>query len=237
MKKGDVVLITGGSSGYGKATAALFAQAGCKVVITGRNAQKLESVAEQIGAEAFAADATSPGDWERLYDFIVGKFGRLDLLVNNAGGGVAIKNVTDMTVEEIDRTILLNLNSVIYGCSAFGPMFARQKSGTIINISSVCAKQAWPGWSVYASAKWGVIGLTKGLTTELGPMGVRVTCLVPGAGDTAFDANANFHGRGAVPALKSEHVAQTIYDIYNLPVTVFIEEATVWGMDQVVIPL
>ena len=101
-------------------------------------------------------------------------------------------------------------------------MCLSQKGGTIINVSSVCAKEAWPGWSVYAAAKWGVLGFTKGLATELAPDGVRVTCLVPGAGDTSFDKNAGFTGRGCV---------------YNLPENVWVEEITVWGIDQVVIPL
>lgn len=234
--KNDVILITGGSSGYGKATAELFAKNGAKVIITGRNADTLNAVAKEIGADAFVADATNPGDWARLYDYIVEKYGKLDMLVNNAGGGVAIKEVADISIEEIDKTISLNLNSVLYGCHTFAPLFINQKGGTIVNVSSVCAKQAWPGWTTYASAKWGVLGVTKGLTTELGPHGVRVTCVVPAAGATNFDANANFN-RGAVPIFKAENFAQVVYDLYNLPKTVWVEETTVWGIDQVVIPL
>ena len=101
----------------------------------------------------FIADAANPSDWAKLRTFIEDRFGRLDLLLNNAGGGVAIKPTAEQAVEDIDRSISLNLNSVIYGCREFAPIFADQKSGTIINISSVCAKQAWPGWSVYAAAK------------------------------------------------------------------------------------
>lgn len=237
MGKNEVILITGGSSGYGRATAAKFAEQGYRVIITGRNKARLEAAAAEIGADAVAADATSSADWEKLYRYVMEKYGRLDLLVNNAGGGVAIKEVRDVSVEEIDRTVALNLSSVLYGCHTFAALFEKQASGTIVNISSVCAKQAWPGWTVYAAAKWGVLGLTKGLATELGPKGIRVTCVVPGAGDTEFDKNANFTGRGAVPGLKAEHIAQTIYDIYHLPKTVWVEETTVWGMDQVVIPL
>ncbi len=235
--KNDVILITGGSSGYGKATAELFAKNGAKVIITGRKAETLQPVADAIGADAFVADATNPADWEKLYAYIMEKYGKLDMLVNNAGGGVAIKEVADISPEEIDKTITLNLNSALYGCHTFAPLFIKQKGGTIVNVSSVCAKQAWPGWTTYAASKWGVLGLTKGLTTELGPHGVRVTCIVPGAGATNFDANANFTGRGAVPAFKAENFAQVVYDLYNLPKTVWIEETTVWGIDQVVVPL
>lgn len=233
----DVILITGGSSGYGKAVAKKFAEAGCRVIITGRNETTLNAAAKETGAIPFRADVTSPEDWKALHAFVEQNYGKIDLLLNNAGGGVAIKDTAEQSIEEIDRAIMLNLNGTIYGCREFAPMFLAQKQGTIINVSSVCAKQAWPGWSVYAASKWGVLGFTKGLTTELAPSGVRVTCLVPGAGDTAFDANANFTGRGSVPGLKAANIADAIYNIYTLPANVWVEEATVWGIDQVVIPL
>ncbi len=232
----DIILITGGSSGFGKATAARFASEGATVIITGRNRERLELAAKEIGAVPFTADATKAEDWKALREFIAEKYGRVDLLLNNAGAGVAIKEVAEQSPEEIERAISVNLTSTILGCREFAPMLLTQKSGTVINVSSVCAKQAWPGWSVYAAAKWGVLGFTKGLTTELSPSGVRVTCLVPGAGATNFDASANFE-RGAIPGLKAENIADTIYKVYTLPESVWIEEITVWGMDQVVIPL
>ena len=232
----DIIIITGATSGYGKATAKLFASEGNTVIITGRNSVTLENTAKEIGAVPFRADATDPADWKALREFVMERYGRVDLLLNNAGGGVAIKETADQSVEEIDTAIKLNLNSVIYGCREFAPVFKAQKGGTIINVSSVCAKHAWQGWTVYAAAKWGVLGFTKGLTTELGPDGVRVTCLVPGAGDTNFDRNANFD-RGSVPGLKADNIAEAILSIYKLPKSVWVEEMTVWGIDQVVIPL
>lgn len=235
--KNEVILITGGTSGFGKATAAKFVKEGYSVIITGRNSEKLKQTATEIGVDSFVADATNPTDWDNLVQFIKDKYGRLDLLLNNAGGGVAIKNVENQSIQEINESINLNLNSVIYGCRAFAPLFSSQKFGTIINISSVCAKHAWDGWSVYAAAKWGVLGFTKGLATELGPSGIRVTCLVPGAGATNFDKNANFFNRGTTPELKAENIADSIVGIYKLPKHVWVEEMTVWGLDQVVIPL
>lgn len=200
----DVILITGGSSGYGKATAKKFADAGCQVIITGRNETALATAAKEIGAVPFCADVTSPDDWKNLRKFVETQYGKIDLLLNNAGGGVAIKNTAEQSVEDINKMVLLNLNGTIYGCREFAPMFLEQKQGTIINISSVCAKQAWPGWSVYAAAKWGVLGFTKGLTTELSPEGIRVTCLVPGAGDTAFDSTPRNTKRNSIPT--TEHI-------------------------------
>ncbi len=233
----DVIVITGGSSGYGKAMAAQFAREGEKVIITGRNAGKLTAAAAETGAEAFRADATVPADWDALVNFVKEKYGHIDLLVNNAGGGIAIKETANQTVEDIDRAVKLNLNSTIYGCRAFAPMFLAQGNGTIVNVSSICAKEAWPGWTVYAAAKWGVLGFTKGLTTELAPHGIRVSCLLPGAGDTNFDAAANFKDRGMIPDMKAEDVAEAVVKLYRMPKHIWIEEVTVWGMDQIVVPL
>ena len=233
----DIIVITGGTSGYGKAAAKLFADKGHTVVITGRNEERLGSAAKETGAVPYRADATNPADWEALRKFVTENYGRIDLLLNNAGGGVSINETENQTIADIDRAVKLNLTSVIYGCREFAPVFRSQKKGTIINVSSVCAKEAWPGWSVYAAAKWGVLGFSKGLATELTPDGIRVTCIVPGAGDTNFDKNANFTGRGAVPGLKANNVAEAILAVYELPENVWVEELTVWGTDQVVIPL
>lgn len=94
---------------------------------------------------------------------IVEKYGRIDVLVNNAGGGIRIVDTTEQTKESIDGIVSLNLNSVIYGSSIFGDVMKKQRDGIIINISSVCAHHCWGGWSVYAAAKAGVLNFTKGL--------------------------------------------------------------------------
>ena len=235
--KDEVILITGGTSGYGKETARIFAKNGYKVIITGHNEQRLKEAAAELGTDCFLADATNPADWEKLYAYIVEKYGKIDFLLNNAGGGVSIKETAEQSVADIDRIMMLNLNSAIYGCRQFAPLFMKQKFGTVMNVSSVCAKLAWPGWTVYAAAKWGVLGFTKGLTTELGPYGIRVSCILPGAGDTNFDKNANFKDRGMIPSMKGEDIAQAIYDAYMLPKHIWVEEITVWGIDQISVPL
>ena len=118
--EGKVVLITGGSSGYGKATAKRLVEEGAVVIIAARNLQMLEAAREETGcAYAIPMDVTAYEDWKRVYDVIVEQYGRLDVLINNAGGGVAIKDVTEQTPEEIDQSVALNLNSVIYGTNTF----------------------------------------------------------------------------------------------------------------------
>lgn len=234
--KGSIALVTGGSSGFGKETARLLYREGCKVIISSRNEDSLKKVADEIGEiEYFVADVTNPSDWEKLYEYVKRRHGRLDILVNNAGGGVAIKPTIDQTVEDIDKIIKLNLNSVIYGSRLFGRMMKEQKEGTIINVSSVCAKQAWPEFTIYAAAKWGVLGFSKGLYVELQPYNVRVSCIMPGAANTNFRKNSNIPEYRV--KLEAEDVAQAIVYICKLPKHVVVEEMIVWGIDQVVVPL
>ena len=184
-----IVLITGASSGYGKATAKAFKDNGDTVIMTARNLDKLEKARIEVGGDvAVSMDVTKPEDWEMILSVVKEKYGRLDILVNNAGGGITIKEVSEFTTDEIDETIKLNLNSVIYGCKTFANMMKEQKSGTMINISSVCARQCWPTWSVYAAAKAGVLNFSKGMYLEMQPHNVRVTCVVPSSASTGFQS-------------------------------------------------
>ena len=232
---GKIVFITGGTSGYGKAMAKLFTKEGARVIIAARKAQELADTAAEIGCDTLQMDVTNFDDWKKAKTFIMEKFGRIDVLINNAGGGVAIKNVADQSKDEIDRAIMLNLNSVIYASNVMAPVFMEQRSGTIINMSSVCARQCWPAWSVYAAAKAGVLNFSKGLYTELQPYGVRVTCLIPAAAATGFQKAS---GIGDVDnILGTDDIAQTALYICKLPSRAVVEDVTVWGLDQVVNPL
>jgi len=231
-----IVLITGASSGYGKATAKAFKDNGDTVIMTARNYEKLEQARKEVGGDmAFSMDVTKPSEWDKTVALITEKYGRLDILVNNAGGGVTIKEVSELTTDEIDTTIRLNLNSVIYGCRAFADMMKAQKYGTMINISSVCARQCWPTWSVYAAAKAGVLNFSKGMYLEMQPHNVRVTCVVPGSASTGFQSACGI-GETA-DKLLPEDIANTVLYIANLPQRAVVEDVTVWGIDKQVNPL
>ena len=231
-----IVLITGASSGYGKATAKAFKDNGDTVIMTARNYDKLEEARKEVGGDlAFSMDVTKPQDWENAVKIVKEKYGRLDILVNNAGGGVTIKEVSEFSTEEIDATIRLNLNSVIYGCRTFAPMMKEQKTGTMINISSVCARQCWPTWSVYAAAKAGVLNFSKGMYLEMQPYNVRVTCVVPSSASTGFQSACGIGE--TTDKLLPEDIAETVLYIANLPQRAVVEDVTVWGIDKQVNPL
>lgn len=235
--KGKTVLITGGSSGYGKAMSKAYADAGAKVIIASRGEKDLKAAQAETNASAyFVMDVTKPSDWQKAYDFIIKNFGHLDILINNAGGGISIKHTADYDIETMDAIIRLNLNSVLYGCRQFAAHMRDRKNGQIINVASVCARQAWPGWGVYGAAKAGMLNFTKSLYLELQPHGVRATCLIPASANTKFAEEA---GLGKLPPmrLQADDVAQTALFISQLPAAAVIEDVTVWGIDQVVNPL
>ncbi len=231
-----IILITGASSGYGKATAKAFKENGDVVIMTARNFEKLEVARKEVNGDlAFSMDVTNPKDWENAVSIVKEKYGRIDVLVNNAGGGVAIKEVIEFTTEEIDEIIKLNLNSVIYGSRAFAEMMKLQKCGTIINISSVCARQCWPAWSVYAAAKAGVLNFSKGMYLEMQPYNVRVTCVVPSSASTGFQSACGIGE--TTDQLLPEDIAETVLYVANLPQRAVVEDVTVWGIDKQVNPL
>ena len=235
-KMNRIVLITGASSGYGKAMAKAFVDAGDTVIMTARNYEKLEAARTEVGGSvAISMDVTKSCEWDKMVKFIAEKYGKLDILINNAGGGVTIKPVSEFSYDEIDQVIALNLNSAIYGCHAFAPMMVAAGTGTMINVSSVCARQCWPTWGVYGAAKAGMLNFTKSLYLELQPYGVRATCLIPASANTGF---TDACGIKAVPQkLKPEDVAETALFIANLPQHAVVEDITVWGIDQQVNPL
>ena len=233
--KDKVVFITGGTSGFGKATAELFSKEGARVIIAARSQEALDAVSGSIGCDAVRMDVTDYAAWQAVRDRILDRYGRLDVLINNAGGGVAIKPVAEQTQDEIDRAVALNLTSVIYAANVFAPVFMSQRTGTIINLSSVCARECWPTWGVYGAAKAGVLNFSKSLYLELRPYGVRVTTLIPAASKTNFNPAAGL--AAADFDLVPSDIAETALYICKLPQHAVVEDVTVWGLDQEINPL
>ena len=230
------VIITGGTAGYGLATAKAFKKAGYTTLITGRDLSRLEKAQKESGADfIFVQDVKSYDGWVELKKYADLVLGKLDVLVNNAGGGVAIRPIEEQTKETIDEIIALNLNSVMYASQIFAADMKSRGSGTIINISSVCATHAWANWSVYAAAKAGVLNFTKGLQTELQPFGVRASCVIPASASTNFQSAASLGETN--DSLQTDDIASTVLFVAEMPPRAIVEDVTVWGISQAVQPL
>lgn len=180
--KDKVALITGGTSGIGEASAEVFARAGGRVVITGRSTDKGEAIAERLGSNVsyFKADVSKEEDIKASIDHIVEHHGRLDILFNNAGGPPS-GTVDNISSAEIDYGVHLLLSSVILGIRyAVDPMKANG-GGVIINNTSIAALRYGQGSLLYSALKAAVTHYTKLAGVELGPQGIRVNCISPGA--------------------------------------------------------
>jgi NADP-dependent 3-hydroxy acid dehydrogenase YdfG len=181
--QGKVVVITGASSGLGEATGRLLAGRGAKVVLGARRTDRLAAVVadiERSGGEAVAktTDVTRRADVEALVQAALQKFGRVDVMVNNAGL-MATSPIARLLVEEWERMVDINIKGVLYGIAAALPLFQRQGSGHFINISSVAGHKISMGSAVYAGTKFAVRAISEGLRQEV--EGIRTTIISPGA--------------------------------------------------------
>lgn len=224
-------LITGASSGIGKATALAFAKAGIDVALVSRSQEKLEGVAvaaKEIGVEAkaFTVDLGSVAQVKTKIQAIADEFGDIDILVNNAGIGYTA-NLSDTPLEDWQRVIDLNITSVFQCMMAIVPRMRQRGKGTIINIASIAAKQTFPGWGAYCVSKAGLLALSQTLAQEERVHGIRVTAICPGAVNTEIwdteTVNVNFD---RTKMLTPEIVAQTILHTALLPQEAVIEELT-----------
>jgi 3-oxoacyl-[acyl-carrier protein] reductase len=182
---GKVVLVTGAGKGIGRGIAQGFARHGAVVTLCARSAAAIEAVAGDIRAQggiayAVPADVASARDVDGLVDTIVERAGRLDVLVNNAGVYTTAP-VVEMTEADWDATLDIDLKGVFLCCRAAARIMVRQRSGRIVNITSIAqVRGGTPGHAHYGAAKAGVGALTKTLAKELGPFGITANCVAPG---------------------------------------------------------
>ncbi|HEX5943426.1 MAG TPA: SDR family oxidoreductase [Anaerolineales bacterium] len=239
--KGKVAVITGVGSGFGKATAELFARLDqVNLVLIDRNAQALDCTAENCRASgskviALACDVTSRITFERALESALDSFGRVDFLINYAGGALKVAPIEEMD-DEINRRIIdLNLTSAIMSCRTFTPQFKKQGFGKIINVSSACDRRSWPGWSVYSAAKAAVNSFTRCLYTELRPYGIAVMLLVPGGSNTGFQSaaeNVTKFQWDEELAVRPEHFADMVYQSCALTKGACVSELVLYGLAQ-----
>lgn len=181
--KDKVVVITGASSGLGAETARHLTALGAKVILGARRLDRLESLAKELKLEAKAVvttDVTDCAQVKALVDRAVELHGRVDVIINNAG--LMPSSMLDkLKIDEWDRMIDVNIKGVLYGIAAVLPYMQAQKSGQIINVSSVAGHKVGPGGAVYAGTKWAVRAISEGLRQEVKPYNIRTTIVSPGA--------------------------------------------------------
>ena len=183
--EGKVVVITGASSGLGEATARLLSAQGASVVLGARRIDRIQSLADELtgsGGKALAipTDVTYYDQVKRLVDAAVQTFGRIDVMINNAGL-MPHSPLERLKIEDWNRTIDVNIKGVLYGIAAALPYMKQQKAGHIINVSSVAGHKVRPTSAVYAATKAAVLTLSEGLRQEVKPYNIRTTVISPGA--------------------------------------------------------
>src|SRR3972149_3346552 len=208
--KGKVVIVTGASSGIGEATARLFGQAGAKVVLAARRVDRLAAVAKEIesagaGAEAFAiaADLSKLADIEALAQKSLERFGRIDVLFNNAGFGRLNWLEKLDPVKDIEAQVQINVLGYVQTTRQVLPIMMKQKSGHVINMASMAGKVARPAYTVYASCKFAIDGFSQALRREVAPWGIKVSVLFPTGVVTEFSQHAGIQRKTKVSTPKA----------------------------------
>ena len=230
-----VVVITGASSGLGEATARLLSSQGASVVLGARRVDRLKSLADELTqkggkALAVATDVTNSDQVKSLVAASVQKFGRIDVMINNAGL-MPLSLLERFKIDDWNRMIDVNIKGVLYGIAAALPHMKKQKSGHIINVSSVAGHEVRPGSVVYSATKHAVRVISEGLRQEVKPYNIRTTVISPGAVATELpnsitepdvaENTQKFYEEFAIPA---ESFAQAVLYAMSQPDEVDINE-------------
>jgi len=224
--EGKVVVITGASSGLGEAAARLLSAEGATLVLGARRGDRIRKLAAELGGDgrralAVETDVTRREQVKSLVDSAVQAFGRIDVMINNAGL-MPNSPIERLKIDDWDRMIDVNIKGVLYGIAAALPHMKRQKSGHIVNVSSVAGHKIRPGNAVYAATKHAVRVISEGLRMEVKPYHIRTTVISPGAVDTEL-----------VNSVTEPDVAESVRRIYEvaIPASSF-ARAVVFALSQ-----
>jgi NADP-dependent 3-hydroxy acid dehydrogenase YdfG len=231
--QGKVIVITGASSGLGEAAARRLAADGAKLVLGARRVDRLKALAVELGqgeAAAVETDVAVEAQVRALVDGAVAAHGRIDVLINNAGL-MPLSPLERGRTDDWDRMIDVNIKGVLYGIAAALPHMIRQKSGHIINVSSVAGHKVRPGSAVYSATKHAVRALSEGLRQEMKPYGLRTTIISPGAVEselpasvTEADVAANVRANYDANAIPADSFARAVAFAISQPEDVDINE-------------
>jgi 3-oxoacyl-[acyl-carrier protein] reductase len=223
---GQIAVITGAGRGIGAAVAARLADLGVVTVLCGRTQEHLESTAKSISraggqAEVAVCDLTNLHSVEAVARSVEQKFGRLNILVNNAGVGGFAGPLHQLPPESWEQILNTNLRGVYYCLHSFVPLMIRAGSGHIINISSLAGKNPLPNGAAYAASKWGLNGLSYSIAEELRSHQIRVSVVCPGSVNTALSPHA---GKDVAKMLQPEDIAHAVAMIVTQSKQSFVSE-------------
>lgn len=224
-----IAIVTGGSKGIGKATAKSLIEKGCTVIITAREEKKLFQTAEEISAVPYQMDVSNEKEVVELYEFIQRKYGRLDILINNAGLIKGTATIDETQLEDFQFIFGINVFGAALMAKYASQIFKKQLSGNIINISSTASLKGYKGGSIYAASKFALRGMTQCWQDELRPYNVRVIQINPTYVPTAFGTTDGIEKPYETNKVSSSDVAHTIITALEMDDKAFIPELTIWA--------
>ncbi|WP_299533286.1 SDR family NAD(P)-dependent oxidoreductase [Ulvibacterium sp.] len=231
-------LITGATSGIGKATAELFAEKGFRLILCGRRTERLQKLKEELGGDTqIHILSFDVRDRKAVFDAIgsiPSDFSKIDILINNAGNAYGLDPIDKGNMDDWDAMLDINVKGLLYVSKAVIPQMVERKSGHIINIGSIAGKEVYPKGNVYCASKYAVDALNQSMRIDLNPYGIRVGAVNPGAAETEF-SNVRFKGdderadnvyKGFEP-LNPMDIAETILFLVTRPPHVNIADLVV----------
>ncbi len=232
-------LITGATSGIGQATALKAAEAGFDIIITGRRAERLAKLAEEIRAKGVEVlplhfDVRQQQEVQNAIDSLSGKWRNIDVLVNNAGLAVGVSPIQEGILDDWERMIDTNVKGLLYMTRAVAPLMIARNGGHIVNLASIAGKEVYPGGNVYCATKHAVDALSKAMRTDMLKHHIKVTNIAPGMVETEFsivrykgdEAAAKNVYKGMTP-LTNEDIADTILFAITRPAHVCLNDIVI----------
>lgn len=222
---GKIAIVTGAGRGIGRAIALALAQNGANVTVASRTLSEIESVAAEIdrlGRQSIAvrADVSQESEINTMVSRTVQKFGTVDILINNAGLG-AFASVAELRTADFDEMWAVNIRGVFLCTRAVLPFMMKQRSGDIVNVSSLAGRNAFVGGAGYAATKWALIGFARSLMLEVRQYDIRVITLCPGSVNTTFNT-PSLQPKPAIP--QADDIAQVAVDALTMPRNVMVSE-------------
>lgn len=226
--KGARILLTGGSSGIGKATAQLLASKGAELLITGRDEQKLAAVAKSLNVAYLAADAGKEEDIQKTFEKVDQLWGGLDVLINNAGIGKSYK-LEELSFSAFEEIFRVNVYGAAIMAQKAVERFKKRQKGNIVNIASSAALKGYPGGSVYSASKFALRSMSQAWQAELRRDNIRVMLIHPSEVPTAFGSEERIEREEVDNKLTSMEIAHSIVAALEMDDRGFIPELAVWA--------